>query len=286
MQGDFPPPADQGAVEVAGGRRVGYARWGIEGPVVLSFHGSPGSRYLALGPEVADSLGVRLISLERPGFGRSDFSADRTIGSWAADVAKVADHFSIAEFAVVGTSAGGPYALACAAHLHERVARTGVVAGVLPPQFYDSDPLIDLAATDRSEAERAVRAHYAQLARDIDGSVDQLGAADGPDAAIYRRPAVQELFRQARTEAFRQGIDAAVLDLLLANSPWDFRLEDISSPVLFWHGEVDPITPLDVILRACATMPAAHARVFPGEGHAIGFAHASEILDELTAPWR
>jgi hypothetical protein len=41
---------------------------------------------------------------------------------------------------------------------------------------------------------------------------------------------VQERFAMTRREAFRQGVDGAVLDLMLLHQPWGFRL----GPPLWW----------------------------------------------------
>src|SRR5215469_10466634 len=62
------------------------------GPPVLYFHGFPGSRLEArVAAEAATRLGVRLLAVDRPGFGQSTFQAGRTVRSWAADVAALAD---------------------------------------------------------------------------------------------------------------------------------------------------------------------------------------------------
>src|SRR5204863_1333027 len=81
----------------------------------------------------ARRLGVRLIAPERPGCGRSCAAPERTLLSWPADVLEFADALGIDRFAVVGFSAGGPYAAACA-HLlpPERLIAAAIVNGVAP----------------------------------------------------------------------------------------------------------------------------------------------------------
>lgn len=53
--------------------------------------------------------------MERPGFGISTFQEDRTLMSFAEDVKVFAKAMGLEKYSVVGYSAGGPYALACAA---------------------------------------------------------------------------------------------------------------------------------------------------------------------------
>lgn len=51
------------------------------------------------------------------------------MADWSADVAALADHLRSERFTVTGASSGGPYAVACAALLADRVATVGVVCG-------------------------------------------------------------------------------------------------------------------------------------------------------------
>ncbi len=66
------------------GRLLGYAVYGDpEGWPIFYFHGFPGSRLEAqLADRVAARMGIRLIALDRPGFGLSDFKPRRTIFEW------------------------------------------------------------------------------------------------------------------------------------------------------------------------------------------------------------
>lgn len=80
---------------------------------MLLFHGSPGAAVgwmFADGP--AREVGVRAVAPDRPGIGASSFQPDRRLVDYPADVATLADGLGIGEFAVLGWSAGGPYALA------------------------------------------------------------------------------------------------------------------------------------------------------------------------------
>jgi pimeloyl-ACP methyl ester carboxylesterase len=105
-----------------------------QGVPVVYFHGTPGSRLdVSFGDELATGMGVRVISLDRPGYGRSDpgpFGLSRI----ASDAEAMADGAGVGRFAALGWSGGGPFALAASAVLGERVTRVGVVAGEGPVQ--------------------------------------------------------------------------------------------------------------------------------------------------------
>jgi pimeloyl-ACP methyl ester carboxylesterase len=89
---------------------------------VFWHHGTPntGAPPEPLFP-AADERGIRWVSHDRPGYGGSTPRTGRDVASVAADVSSIADALGIGRFAVMGSSGGGPHALACGALLPERV---------------------------------------------------------------------------------------------------------------------------------------------------------------------
>ena len=91
---------------LSNGRKLGYADYGDpNGKPILYQHGLPGSRieatrYHDLGKE----LGLRIISIDRPGHGWSSPSEKfgaRTVKSWAEDVNELAEGLGLDEYAVM-----------------------------------------------------------------------------------------------------------------------------------------------------------------------------------------
>jgi pimeloyl-ACP methyl ester carboxylesterase len=201
---------------------------------------------------------------------------------WVDDVADATRALNIDRFVVVGVSAGSPYALACGARLSSRVEAIGVIAGLAPPGFSVEDEFAALVERDRHEAEAAARRHFEAVRADIDASIRAMGTQDGPDRETYSRPDVQTRLAMTRREAFRQGVDGAVLDLILVHQPWGFELEDITVDTHWWHGSRDLIAPLTTIREATAATRTALS-IYEDEGHAIGFTHGAEILATLIA---
>jgi pimeloyl-ACP methyl ester carboxylesterase len=108
---------------VASGRTLGFAEHGSSGDTaVIWCHGGPGNRlapaYVA--PAAVDA-GLRLVGIDRPGYGLSTAQPGRTIGGWVPEVLAIADHLGIDRFVTVGTSTRGAYALAVAALAPDRV---------------------------------------------------------------------------------------------------------------------------------------------------------------------
>ena len=69
-------------MELSDGRRLGYAEYGnFNGKPVFYIHGSLGSRLEAafVEEEKVMDLGIRLICIDRPGMGLSDYQSGRKI---------------------------------------------------------------------------------------------------------------------------------------------------------------------------------------------------------------
>src|SRR4051812_27985820 len=101
-------------IELPDGRTLAYAEWGDpQGRTIISCHGTPGCR-LNRHPnqELVRSTGARVVAFDRPGFGQSSRRRRRRVVDVVDDVARLADHLGLGEFAVVGGSGGGPHSLA------------------------------------------------------------------------------------------------------------------------------------------------------------------------------
>ena len=126
------------SVTLPDGRELAYEEYGDrDGTPVLSFHGGLSSRLdAAPAHDAAVALGVRLISPDRPGMGRSTFQPDRRLVDWPADVACLADALGLEHFAAMGWSAGGPYAAVCGALMPERVTALALLSSSVPIDLY------------------------------------------------------------------------------------------------------------------------------------------------------
>ena len=238
-----------------------------DGVPVFFLHGCPDTRHAAYtGDAAARRTGVRLVAVNRPGYGESDADAS-THQSVADDLAFVADRLRIERFAVLGMSVGGPYALACAARHPERVTAVGVAAAPasvpeLDPPYHrdDLDPsgqefFARLARSTPDEAVDAMRA-------DFEAYVAQLNPADPDDAALARRflseldPRDAELISrpgpvvEERPLGSQSAIAASIREALvnpagylrdaaISFRAWDFRPEGIECPAFLWYGELD-----------------------------------------------
>jgi len=262
------------------------------GPPVLYFHGYPGSRLEArVAAAATDRLGLRLLALDRPGFGQSTFRPGRSIGGWAADVAEFADQLGLGRFAIIGVSGGAPYALACAAFLPERLSRVALACPLGPLAV--AAGCAGMLAQDRVML--ALATHTPPLARGVVHLLVQWMRQDAdrylrfmmagmvsPDRDLFADPGYRALMMASAAEALRQGGRGAAWELTLIARPWDFRLQNVRMPVSLWQGLADQILPAAMARRLAAALPACNSRYLPGEGHlSLIVRHIGAVLAEL-----
>jgi len=276
-------------LQMRDGRRLGFAEYGLpDGSPCFYFHGHPGSRLEAgVAHEAAASAGVRIVAFDRPGFGLSDFDPGRTILSWPRDIEAAADMLGLGQVAVLGASGGGPYALACAYALGERVSRVGLISSIAPYQApgvtegmrWQNRVGFQLGARFPPLARLIMWSMARQLDRDPERTVDAIVAAMSPsDAKIARRPEIRRMLRADITEAFRQGSGGAARDVVLLGAAWGFDLGEIRPTVLLWQGESDVLATPAMGRHLASAIPDCRATFYPDEGHLLAFEHMPEII--------
>lgn len=258
------------------GRTVGFADHGHPGDTaVIWCHGGPGSRlepaYVA---PAAVEAGLRLVGIDRPGYGLSTPAPGRTIGGWVPEALTVADHLGIERFVTVGISTGGAYALALAAVAPDRVL--GVVPCCAmtdmrhrPARATVSRPHAHAVweAPDRASAMAAAVASHG-----VDGSriVD---AAEGPplaasDLAMLVDHPFGRLWTAALPTMFAQGVEGYTDDRLADGAGWtSFDLSAVTCPVIVLHGAADVIADPVHARHTAAIVAHARLRLVDGLGH-------------------
>lgn len=285
------PPDESRSVKLPGGRCLCYAEYGDpEGPVVLFFHGTPGSRLDA--KLLPSDVPVRLIAPDRPGFGHSDAQAQRTLLGWADDVKAVTEALGLDRFAVVGISGGGPHALACAAARDERLTRCGVMCGLGPVDRPGAEEgmnpfnvaMVQAARTNPEQVKGMVDVMAAAFAADPIGAAEQMAAAlPETDRAFLARPSSQEVLSPVLGEGFRQGSAAAAQELVMLCGPWGFQLADIACDVGLIQGDADVNAPIAHAQYMASVIPGAQLEIVPGRGHYSVLDEAPRFLRSVSA---
>jgi pimeloyl-ACP methyl ester carboxylesterase len=220
---------------------VAWREWGDTDEPVLFLNGTPGSRLFSPAPD------PRLVTVDRPGYGRSTPLAVPTLRAFAEIVGQIADDAGWERLPVIGFSGGGPYALACGAFLGARVRSVAVVSSWGPVDELEA-AYTSLTAEER-EGLAAIRADppgATQLLWEhgqwyADDPLRFLGREREPaDEAIFRDEAFRANFSESNVEGARQGQAGLVADWIADALPWGFELAEVRVPVDFWVGEQDP----------------------------------------------
>jgi pimeloyl-ACP methyl ester carboxylesterase len=280
------------------GRFLSYRVFGDPaGRVVLSCHGGLMSGLDAeTGDALARSLGVALVSPDRPGVGGSTRDPGRTPYDWAlSDVSALLDHLGspaggvidVARFAVTGWSEGGQYALAVARAFPDRVTGVAVVAGALP--LGDQAVFAELNRTDKRVAGLSLRAPALaaagfRVARRLAGAVPLTAARacglalDRGDRAVLT--ARHDWFARCVAEGLANPRGAADSYRAFVG-PWGFDPAEVVVPVTVHQGGADRMIPPSWAPRLVAALPDARLHPYPDGGHFIVVTRRAEVLASL-----
>jgi pimeloyl-ACP methyl ester carboxylesterase len=280
------------------GREVAFAVWGDpSGFPVLSLHGTPGCR-LQRWPDEAlyASLGVCLVTHDRPGYGRSSRRRGRSIVDEVDDVGVIADALDYDRFGVMGGSGGGPHVLACAARLSDRVVRAICAVGLAPygPPGLDHNAWFDgmdpenvrefTVALEGEEAvvpdiERSQAKAEARVAVDPATLFDDFELSDS-DRAQLARPELVQIIRESTAEWAANGVYGWADDDLAFLQPWGFDVSEITVPVLIRYGITDVLVPRAHGDWLAANVPGCVVKIDDAAGH-LGRDPVEEITENM-----
>lgn len=272
------------------GRELSYAEYGDKnGNPVLMMHGSPGSR-LECPPDVESllALDLRLIVPNRPGYGSSTPSTGRTLLAWAEDVKALMDHLALPRCSILGYSGGGPYAMACAIKMPERIKRLALISSLAPFDAPDatsgmneqSKALFELAKADPETFTAQIKSLVAN-----GETLFHIVIAGLPpeDKELFEDSAMHDMYLADMIEAVSSGVEGIVSDMLQYPISWGFEPSQITCETLLWQGLQDINVPPAMGRRLAADIPQCRASFVPNAAHYLLFSHWRKIFRELLA---
>jgi len=279
-------PVVDDEVRLRDGRRLGYAEWGPrDGRAVFQLHGNPAGRLDRWGDDgLLDRHGVRLVTVDRPGIGRSDHMRGRRVVDFAEDVSQLADQLGVHRFPVLGFSAGAAYAGACAAAMPDRVEALGLISPIGRVDEHGVEGMsvapymklsrrapwamrgifIALSVLARRDRQRAHQRMFARLPR--------------ADRDVMFRPKVEEQYWFGLLDALGGRARGVVTEMRTTQQPWGYDAATIRAPTHFFHGTKDRTSPPDAARYWPETLPACTEHWYEGEAHFLIEDHYEEML--------
>jgi pimeloyl-ACP methyl ester carboxylesterase len=269
------------------GRAVGFAEYGArDGVPVIWCHGAPGCRREAeYFSDAAAEAGLRIVGIDRPGYGRSTSQPGRTIAGWVADGLAVADRLGIERFATVGVSTGGAYALALAALAPDRVLATVACCAVTDMRWAEGRATMPLPlqiwdAPNPEAARAVVEAQLGPHGENARVDPDLIPLAPS-DATLFAEPAWARMWESMLAEWFAHGVDGYTDDRLADGRGWyTFDVRRITCPVVVLHGTSDTLAPVEHAHHTQRIVPGAKLDTRAGLGH---FSILPEVVPALSA---
>jgi pimeloyl-ACP methyl ester carboxylesterase len=284
------------------GRRIAVhltstrALWpAAEERLVVFCHSAPGAGSFDPDPAQTKAGKATLLSVDRPGYGRSDpVPAGRwsTVACAADDIAAVLDNVGVEHVGVVGWSAGGRVALALAARRPDLVERVAVIATpapdeavpwIDPRQREELQRLCALAPEDAHEALALSLAPVIPSDPFSDEALWLLAAEGTSDKAALRSPGVRNRLGEMLRAAFAQGAAGLAADIAgYCLQPWGFEPEEVAAKTLLLYGSRDPVAGPAHARWWQERIPDARLEVAPDAGHLVVLPMWSRALSHLT----
>jgi pimeloyl-ACP methyl ester carboxylesterase len=262
-------------------------------PLVIHTGTPSGGSLFAPHVALAEARGLRSIGYARPGYARSDRDRGRRVADCARDVAAIADGLGFARFYTVGTSGGGPHALACAALLGDRVIAAASVAGVAPHDASGLDWLEGMGAENVEEFEAASAGEDALVAF-VEPAAAGLRDADGAELASALGDLVSQADREAMVGDYADFIAADIATGLSAGpwgwvdddlaffADWGVDLGAVERPVTIWQGSEDRFVPFGHGVWLAQHVRGAAAELRDGHGHlSLARGAFADVLDAM-----
>ncbi|MEL7302145.1 MAG: alpha/beta hydrolase [Pseudomonadota bacterium] len=264
--------------------------------VVLALHGTPGSalKYLPAS-EAADERGLALIAIDRWGYAGTAAPApqDQSLAQFGHDIAAVVDRLGVGRVDVVGISGGGPFALATAATLGERVRRVALVAPVGLLADERGKPIQGLSRFHHfcffqfARKPRLVRAVFRAFDRILKRN-ERVGISLGmvrsgaADKVLLDRPDVVGHLARMMREGLSRNAEGPEIDLRLFPGVAQLSLGAMTHETRIWFGDQDGSVPEAAIVKLSETLRNATLERVTAQGHfwiATGF---PTVLDWLA----
>jgi pimeloyl-ACP methyl ester carboxylesterase len=290
-------PGRDASVRLQDGRVLEYWDGGDpEGRPVILHPGTPVTRILGRWAHgAAAAAGVRLVSVNRPGYGSSTLPDGlpslRGVGK---DTLELAAQLGMDGFGVVGYSGGGPFAMATAIASPIGVRALGIVGGsgpwaILRPATEYAEDRVCLAMLATGDG-RGAWSCFRQQATDAwaaispDAVVDSMIGGEG--SAVVKDQEHRRVWLD-NAVALQANLDGYAFDNIAWGGPWDIDPSEVRVPTTLWYGTGDRICPIDLYGQWYSSrIEGSQLIAIQSPGHVDTCeGHWPEVFDELLRTW-
>ena len=259
------------------GRQVHYIDDGEPGWLPVVFTGGLGTsvraiRLLDFLRSMREALKIRIITVERNGFGQTEYHPDLTMADFVSDVEAVLSHLGVERFAVFGISGGGPYTAKIAALNAGRLLSVHMAA---------TSPSLGSSPGCGQESPASVYREMLQYPMQF------FGFARGSPMHLIEGFQDTAFDEAARAHNMRgQQSDPMPLDheISLYCSEGAIDTSGVKVPVFVYRGLADSVLGDERPGLWQQTFPSANVtlREYPGEGHDVQYRHLDQILLDIA----
>ncbi|MBO6795018.1 MAG: alpha/beta hydrolase [Balneolaceae bacterium] len=275
--------ADFRSIVLSDNRSLAYESYGYQnGFPIIALHGLPGSRiWFKTDDDIATSLGVHLITVDRPGYGQSDINPAHSFLSFARDLNELIQFLDIEEHSILGVSGGGTFAAAYAFQASHKLKKVGLISTVKP--FESGKPPKEMAFANRVFFSLArffptlLRFFLHQQKKALDHKPEDYLISSQKNVAhlceydqiIMQDSEIAETMYLHITEAYRNEVNGAVQEAILFTQPWGFELKSIETQVELWHGTADTLAPISMVKEMSQYFRNCNEHFLVDKGHFI-----------------
>jgi pimeloyl-ACP methyl ester carboxylesterase len=105
--------------------------------------------------------------------------------------------------------------------------------------------------------------------------------APAVDRAMLKQPEIRRVLLESLEEAFVNGPHGWFDDAWALITDWGFELQQVSTPVQMWCGELDHNAPSTAVARMAAELNLHRLEIIPDAGHLGWLAHEEPVLRAL-----
>jgi pimeloyl-ACP methyl ester carboxylesterase len=242
---------EENIIQLSDCKNLCFAEYGKpDGIPVFLFHGNPGVRFSwRLYPDYPYLDNIRIIAPDRPGYGKTDYKKN-ALEKWPGDILELTEHLGITKFHLFAPSGGGPYALACAWKIPEKIISVGLF-GSVGPYHKDSvvgvnkplrflwriaNPLFGLVKLQNKIMANMARKDPLKLAKKL----SDLELSES-DKTIAIKTDIQKIFSTVFPESYLQNGIGSAYDVTMPKN-WKIPLDEIYSEIIIWQAEEDSLT--------------------------------------------